>query len=429
MAPADMSDGQFGRFNELEKRRIAAQQSEMGGPTSNSSPDTTLHPAFSEAQPPFAAARKEQDDLIARRNLIAAENTAALNDHHHQVTDALHALIAANPIMRNRPADIKKRIVALRDERNIIEDRMDRRSDHHIAASTAPARKVPEISSMGPVDDSGGYGGKGSPVPEMNPVPPKPKKGGKGELKQAKLNLGLPPTELTPAQLVKSRQKRMTEAVINSMRVNPKAGVSSSYKVKMEDPTTHEKITAIFKPEDSVARREVAAFDAAAILGLEDLVPTTVEREVGHRSDIPPGWHHGSMQEWVNDSTVAGEMNYDDSFGGSESDVARAAAFDWVIGNTDRHEWNWVVRNKDHKIQLIDHGFVFYPSRDFRSAFWQRAKSLDLPIPQEIKDWEAKWPEIEAYLKSKGFNAGAISKTKTRLDELMDADTFDEVKE
>jgi hypothetical protein len=127
---------------------------------------------------------------------------------------------------------------------------------------------------------------------------------------------------------------------------------------------------AKFTPE-----REVAAWEGAKILGIEDLVPAVVLREVegeeGSMADFVEGETAGLIAEEDPEDTAA--LIYD----GSE-DLARAAMFDYVYGNTDRHPGNWkVVRTKRQrdptpsmpsqkskddpkktKMKLLDHGNI-----------------------------------------------------------------------
>lgn len=253
-----------------------------------------------------------------------------------------------------------------------------------------------------------------------------------------------PPTE-SPKPKTKpiTSKPELEKKDVKEAKRNHAGGIEESWRVTFTDGSR-----AIFKPI-SDWRNEVAASDIADMLGLSDLVPATIEktmsvgtRLVGYEKGFDPAKavakyeplapRVGSLQAFVEGGKEAG------NFGGGElrwafdgpKDAARAAAFDYLIGNMDRHHFNWMVR--DGKLQLIDHSrAVNYDSYSFRSNLvrWAQGKSTilgvegeALPIPAEVAGWLAKWPEIEQYL-HKQYGAGMpqplIDKMKERLEEMV----------
>lgn len=179
--------------------------------------------------------------------------------------------------------------------------------------------------------------------------------------------------------------------------------------------------------------REAAASDVADIIGLGDLVPPTVIRE--HEGG------KGSLQKFVSGAETALDKDSDiDDDGNSpkfdgEKDRARAAAFDYLIGNTDRHHGNWLVKGNGNLV-LIDHGLAFPDSHkednsniDFvQAAAGKYASGFIGPvlsIPDEIK--KADWSKIEQVLHRRGLTGKEIGLTKKRFDDLKACKDFKEL--
>lgn len=197
-------------------------------------------------------------------------------------------------------------------------------------------------------------------------------------------------------------------------------GVNASFILSLEDGSR-----GVFKPrggerEDIRAgvpngtnyRREVAASRLAEVLGLDDLVPTTVFRE-------QVGLGVGSMQHFVPeaDPPVASDQPFD----GGE-DAARAAAFDYLLGHLDRHAGNWLLKNG--KLVLIDNGTSLptsYLPRDFFNIeFWTHATRENLPLPDR-SGWRDKWPDVQKELSDCGIEPAAIELARQRFDALVSA--------
>ncbi len=159
-------------------------------------------------------------------------------------------------------------------------------------------------------------------------------------------------------------------------------------------------------------RREVGASDVARILGFSDLVPPTSFREHGGKQ--------GSLQQFVPNSpeaqTLPDHLMYD-----GDEDASRAAVFDYLLGNSDRHDGNWLVNNG--KLVLIDNGLSFphsvYFEDYFNHDFWDHAVQHQLPMP-DVSGMVGKWPEVENALRAAGLEEEAIGLTRQRFDAITE---------
>lgn len=203
-----------------------------------------------------------------------------------------------------------------------------------------------------------------------------------------------------------------------------RGGVNRTELVTMKDGSQ-----AVFKPksgEDAGLRpdidagtyykREVAASEVAELVGMDDIVPATTFREIGEEV--------GSLQEFVEHAQTANQMEkLEDRYGTNQYDVTRAAAFDFVIGNTDRHWGNHLVTDSG-KIQLIDHGLAF-PSRNsiLRSRFIEAVRGDQ--IPPAIKEmWKGKLKKVRAILRRNGIGQDAMKATGKRYESLLNSNTL-----
>jgi hypothetical protein len=163
----------------------------------------------------------------------------------------------------------------------------------------------------------------------------------------------------------------------------------------------------------------VAASKLADILGFSDLVPATAIRE----DEL------GSVQHLVENAQPAGRVKDANSEGwDGKTDVARAALFDYLACNIDRHMNNWMLQDAEggaKKLALIDNGTSF-PTHYDKADFAQTGKTFllstaydhDLPIP-DVSSWEGKWPEVEAALGEVGLEEEAIGLAKGRFDAIV----------
>lgn len=168
-------------------------------------------------------------------------------------------------------------------------------------------------------------------------------------------------------------------------------------------------------PEGGQHRREVAASVVADLLGFGDLVPATSYRNHSGLS--------GSVQRYV-DGIPAKAVGVSYRMG-DHAQAARAALFDYIIGNTDRHAGNWLVAghdpatNRQGKIQLIDHGLSF-PVRHFAHDFYNKeflkfaCGVWNLPIP-DMSGMAEAWPQAEEALREVGIEEEAIQLARQRF--------------
>lgn len=115
----------------------------------------------------------------------------------------------------------------------------------------------------------------------------------------------------------------------------------------MFKPVNGEKMVA---EEGTGYKRERAAYLANIFLEL-DLVPPTIIRSVEGED--------GSLQQFISDSTVGynlTEQQQSDEYIIQQKNIMHL--FDYIVGNTDRHEGNFLV-DKNRKVWAIDHGYAF----------------------------------------------------------------------
>lgn len=214
---------------------------------------------------------------------------------------------------------------------------------------------------------------------------------------------------------------------------------AASYKIRFADDSY-----GVFKPasgecqdcRENIAtglqtEREVGAYQVAKIVGMTDMVAPTVAREVAAKDNK---LERGSLQQWQ-EGTVAFLVPQEFRYG-SDRDLARAAVFDYVVGNTDRNPGNWLVSEGYDKLHLIDHGLIFpetptqpYPlvGDDMRLGFRRAGHEL-LMDAADRRGLDVTARLIEPYQKGKaaitkamrtlGFSAGAINGVRQRITNL-----------
>lgn len=219
---------------------------------------------------------------------------------------------------------------------------------------------------------------------------------------------------------------------------------STTYRLRLADDSM-----AVFKPEsgehpeleeirDNIrpgkqTAREVGAYQIAKLVGMDDLVAPTVSRTVNGET--------GSVQAWQRGS-VARELPYSAMYDG-DRDLARAAAFDYVIGNTDRNMGNWLLDTEQDKLHLIDHSlafpykptgkakmFKFLPGekRKAHELFMDEADDRKLAIPTDVKTaYRKNQGAIIKAMKGLGFDRDEINGVKQRIENLSIGKTFKEL--
>ena len=169
-------------------------------------------------------------------------------------------------------------------------------------------------------------------------------------------------------------------------------------------------------------RREIACFEIAQLIGIEHLVPETVQR-----TDADDGI--GSIQAFCDDASVSHALPRRQAFDGP-ADSAHAIVFDFVCGNTDRHRGNWMITSSG-RLKLIDNGLTF-PVRHGKQtlagmgAMHNRLSDYyhDLDLSAAIVSWKGKLPEIIQRLQHVGIEQSAIDRLEKRFAILMHSKTY-----
>lgn len=204
-----------------------------------------------------------------------------------------------------------------------------------------------------------------------------------------------------------------------SSKTDLNAGYMDSFVVTLEDGTK-----GIWKPRSgekhvrnnidvgTYYHREAAASAVAEAIGLGDLVPPTVAREIDGEV--------GSLQHWEDDAVGPLDVPEGKGYDGPR-DLARTAAFDYLIGHADRHWGNWMINHPgkpDEKLVLIDNGLSFPRNNDsnIQSMPAERAASDELTVPEDVKDWD--WKDINKAMLDNDIEDDAREVVRGRLKEL-----------
>lgn len=142
------------------------------------------------------------------------------------------------------------------------------------------------------------------------------------------------------------------------------------------------------------AQSEAAAWTVARRLGLRELVPVTVVREI----ELPEGRTElTALQLWVDDY----DADRMDDF--PEEDLHSAGVFDYLIHQTDRDGHNWLVWRDEHgrpRLKLTDNGYAFgAPNRSFSSQFSRDRSGGELDDHMLAALRQLKEPEFAEELK------------------------------
>ncbi|MEK6804731.1 MAG: hypothetical protein AABZ34_19045 [Nitrospirota bacterium] len=160
--------------------------------------------------------------------------------------------------------------------------------------------------------------------------------------------------------------------------------------------------------------REALTSDIADVVGMRDLVPETVVRYVGDQI--------GSAQRFMDgfDSGVkAGHA------GSKTNDVRRSFVMNWILGNTDRHSGNWMVKTRGAnagKLGLIDNGLNLSTSTVDTPRIWyfRQLDNLDAEIPDDVKKpWADKWTDVKQLMTNYGIDPKAIASAEARFNRIM----------
>lgn len=201
-------------------------------------------------------------------------------------------------------------------------------------------------------------------------------------------------------------------------------GCNETHKVRLKDNGD-----AIFKsmkgerkdlragiPVGQYYKRESLAYEIAKMVGIDNLIPETYVRK-------DPKHGKGSIQKWINDAKIG----YDGEF--KNEDLEKAAVFDWILGNTDRHGGNFL--EKDGNLFLIDNGLILSNRRYEITIFndiLEKCKRYNLLVPLDLlsKFFEKK-QEIVTLLNKRKINSKAINLMLERMDLLSEVRSFENI--
>jgi hypothetical protein len=253
---------------------------------------------------------------------------------------------------------------------------------------------------------------------------------------------GFQPTpEVDPKEL-DEQESRLSSPLKSSSHQG--GGVSDSRKVVLENGET-----GIFKPDsgewhrsgDAFPRgyqteREAGAWQVAKAVGMTHMVPPTIKANL-----VDPKTNtatRGSLMKWIPNS-ISGSSIYGAALRVPPDDLAKAGVFDYVIGNTDRHDSNWRVSPADGKsideaqmgssplkIHLIDHGLSF-PVKGKHRAGNERMidrltgmedNGVTPNLSKAIQPFVDHKEEILSNLKSLGLPKASIDGVEDRIDSL-----------
>jgi uncharacterized repeat protein (TIGR03843 family) len=162
-------------------------------------------------------------------------------------------------------------------------------------------------------------------------------------------------------------------------------------------------------PDNTLAQREVAAYQLSEQLGLH-FVPITVLREDG-----PHG--RGSIQQYINYNV---EYHYFNFTPEDKELLKPVMLFDLLINNADRKGSHVFFENGTHKLYAIDHGVCFHEEDKLRTVIWDFAGHA---IPDELlallsqtDSWSAT---LEPYL-----NLEEIIALQRRAEKLLTSKVF-----
>jgi hypothetical protein len=275
----------------------------------------------------------------------------------------------------------------------------------------------------------------------FKPVEPKPK----------------PPVDLKPpvARVHGDEERHLTTSNVSTEVLKKGSNINETRFVTFQDgskgvfkpdgtPSPHGRgedmrvLRDDIKPGKSL-NREVATYDVAKIVGMHDMVPATVQRTFESGPPAIAG-RTGSLMKFVDNAQPAAEQERHggikvapNAYDGSE-DFARAAMFDYVTGNTDRHPGNWMVSQPgpgelESKLHLIDHGLTFPESKSIEPirGFMEKA-GKDGPsrwghVPMMTKApthyaqvYRDNKDQILSALRSRGIPEKAIAGVSSRID-------------
>ena len=216
-----------------------------------------------------------------------------------------------------------------------------------------------------------------------------------------------------PKSPVHEVEKKLSTGEISSQK-KLGGGVCQTSIITLSDGTKAVfKLPANYSTVGNETSREVGVWELAQVVGMEDLVSPAVKRTIDGREGALIEYKPGEVAK-----------NVRDPFDGAR-DCARAALFDYVIANTDRHKGNWVVEGGS-KLHLIDHGLSFpdqlkvWKGQGFIKAVAGDLEKFDkeAPLHSFAKAYTENVPEIKAALTRAGVPGRCIDFAVDRINAL-----------
>lgn len=149
---------------------------------------------------------------------------------------------------------------------------------------------------------------------------------------------------------------------------------------------------ALFKPEAEIpglllrynkkefmrTNFEILATQIDEILGF-GLVPVATTRAINGRN--------GVIQKRVEDATVAADIKGDWSELVDDSEILKAAVFDYLMDTRDRHVGNFLIDINARKIWLVDHDYIMFFETiiPYRAIINAAVRKNLVKLPEEIK--------------------------------------------
>lgn len=165
-------------------------------------------------------------------------------------------------------------------------------------------------------------------------------------------------------------QKELETGAVSNVRPLG-GGVTPTYVVNVGDRK------GVFKTMNNRARKEVAAYEFDKMIGF-GVVPPTVYRTVDLGKGKGP--EKGSVMHFVEGKLGSKHIQEGGKF--KYLDMAKITAFDFIIGNQDRHPGNYVV-DKNDRTWAIDNALTFWKSDKIVSSTIAMVENR--PIPPEVK--------------------------------------------
>src|SRR5512143_1159410 len=136
-------------------------------------------------------------------------------------------------------------------------------------------------------------------------------------------------------------------------------------------------------PDNTLARREVAAYLVSEALGLH-FVPFTTLRQDG------PFYGPGSLQQYIEFDPEYHYFNFSDA---DKERLRPVVLFDLLANNADRKGSHVLIEKGTDKLWVIDHGLCFHHEEKLRTVLWDFAGE---PIPADLLDCLSSLPALLA---------------------------------